>query len=277
MFQRPLDHYQALAGEARRSWPVRAPRAGYVLHKDIVRGARVQAGRDLYRIGDLRRIWVTADVYEFDAPWVAVGQPAQMEISFEEAAFGREIEIRVPRRETCDRCAGTGSKDGNLTTCATCGGQGRVRFSQGFFSVAQTCPQCRGEGQMVADPCPDCRGDGRQERQRNLKVTIPAGVDNGIRMRLRGEGEHGRRGGPPEHPTDASVTPSCSASQCSSASVSCTTDATSTSSGSSGGVMPRRRRRSVTSTSSSTPSCRTPTRRRCSCATKTCTSCVTTP
>ncbi len=120
-----------------------------------------------------------------------------LSLTFEEAAFGREVEIRVPRRETCDRCTGTGSRDGRLTTCATCGGQGRVRFSQGFFSVAQTCPQCRGEGQTVADPCPDCRGDGRQEQERTLKVTIPAGVDNGIRMRLRGEGEHGRRGGPP--------------------------------------------------------------------------------
>ena len=120
-----------------------------------------------------------------------------LSLSFEQAAFGHEVEIRIPRLETCERCSGTGSRDGQLKTCATCGGQGRVRFSQGFFSVAQTCPQCRGEGQTVADPCPDCRGDGRQERDRNLQVTIPAGVDNGIRMRLRGEGEHGRRGGPP--------------------------------------------------------------------------------
>lgn len=120
-----------------------------------------------------------------------------LSLSFEEAAFGREVEIRIPRRETCDTCSGTGSRDDSLDTCATCSGQGQVRISQGFFAVAQTCPNCRGEGRVVTDPCPDCRSDGRQETERNLKVTIPAGVDNGIRMRLRGEGEHGRRGGPP--------------------------------------------------------------------------------
>lgn len=120
----------------------------------------------------------------------------ELSLEFEEAAFGKEVEIRVPRLETCEVCSGSGAKSGQLKTCATCGGHGQVRFSQGFFSVAQTCPDCRGEGQVVRDPCAECRGEGRVEKQRNLEVKIPPGVDNGIRLRLRGEGEHGRRGGP---------------------------------------------------------------------------------
>lgn len=120
-----------------------------------------------------------------------------LHLSFEEAAFGRKAEIRYRRLERCETCSGSGSKDGRLSSCSTCGGQGQVRVSQGFFSVATTCPTCRGEGQTVADPCTDCRGDGRQEGERTLEVSIPAGVDNGMRLRLRGEGEEGRRGGPP--------------------------------------------------------------------------------
>lgn len=120
-----------------------------------------------------------------------------LRLSFEEAAYGHEAEIHVPRLEGCEKCNATGSRSGRLATCTTCGGQGRVRFSQGFFSVAQTCPQCHGAGQMVTDPCSACRGEGRVEQERDLTVSIPAGVDNGLRLRLRGEGEHGLRGGPP--------------------------------------------------------------------------------
>jgi molecular chaperone DnaJ len=120
-----------------------------------------------------------------------------LKISFEQAAFGHELTIRIPRLESCDTCSGTGSRDKRLKTCATCGGQGRVRYSRGFFSVAQACPQCNGQGQMVTDPCRECRGNGRIEQQRELEVKIPAGVDTGLRLRLRGEGEHGQRDGPP--------------------------------------------------------------------------------
>ena len=120
-----------------------------------------------------------------------------LQMSFEEAAFGREVTIRYPRLESCSKCSGSGSQSGRMATCSTCAGHGQVRFTQGFFSVARTCPDCGGEGQSVQDPCKKCRGDGRQEREREIQVTIPAGVDNGIRLRLRGEGEHGRRGGPP--------------------------------------------------------------------------------
>lgn len=118
-----------------------------------------------------------------------------LKLSFEEAAFGRETTIRIPRLEACERCGGSG---GTLSVCAMCRGQGRVRDVQGgFFSIVRPCPQCRGEGQMVSDPCKACHGEGRIEKRKELEVTIPPGVDNGLRLRLRGEGEHGKRGGPP--------------------------------------------------------------------------------
>jgi molecular chaperone DnaJ len=118
-------------------------------------------------------------------------------LTFEEAAFGTDTTLRIPRLETCTECKGTGSANGSApTVCATCGGRGQVRFTQGFFTVARTCPQCQGEGRIVKDPCKECDGEGRVERERSLTVKIPAGVDTGARLRLVGEGEHGRRGGP---------------------------------------------------------------------------------
>jgi molecular chaperone DnaJ len=121
-----------------------------------------------------------------------------LRVEFEEAVFGKEVTLRIPRLETCETCGGSGSASGKPPVpCATCGGRGQVRFSQGFFTVARTCPQCRGEGAIVADPCRDCRGAGRVEQERSLQVWIPAGVDTGARLRLAAEGEHGRAGGPP--------------------------------------------------------------------------------
>jgi len=118
-------------------------------------------------------------------------------LDFEEAAFGVETSLRVPRLETCETCKGAGSASGSTSTCQACGGRGQIRVSQGFFTMARTCPQCQGEGRIITDPCKECRGEGRVERERTLSVKIPAGVDTGARMRLSGEGEHGRRGGPP--------------------------------------------------------------------------------
>ncbi len=119
-------------------------------------------------------------------------------IDFEEAAFGKETTLRIPRLETCGKCSGSGSANGTApATCKTCGGHGQVRFTQGFFTVARTCPQCQGEGRVISDPCSECKGEGRVERERSITVKIPAGVDTGARLRLTGEGEHGRRGGPP--------------------------------------------------------------------------------
>jgi molecular chaperone DnaJ len=120
-----------------------------------------------------------------------------LELSLEDAVFGTHIDIRVPTLETCTSCSGSGAKKGTTpTTCSTCGGVGQVRMQQGFFSVQQTCPNCRGQGKTVTDPCPDCNGQGRRQKHKTLSVKIPAGVDNGDRIRLAGEGEAGENGGP---------------------------------------------------------------------------------
>jgi molecular chaperone DnaJ len=121
-----------------------------------------------------------------------------LELSFEEAAFGTTKTLHFPRLETCEVCSGSGSASGRPpAACTTCGGRGQVAVSQGFFTVARTCPRCGGEGRIVSDPCANCRGDGRSEAERTLEIRIPAGVDGAARLRIAGEGEHGRRGGPP--------------------------------------------------------------------------------
>ena len=120
-----------------------------------------------------------------------------LKLSLEEAATGLERSIRVPRFETCDLCRGSGSKPGTTPeACGTCHGSGQVAFRRGFLSVAQTCPTCRGAGRVNRDPCSDCGGRGRSEKETTLKVTVPAGVDSGMRLRLSGEGEGGTLGGP---------------------------------------------------------------------------------
>ena len=117
-------------------------------------------------------------------------------LTLEEAAFGTEQSLRIPRLETCPSCDGSGSAaDSSPATCTACGGYGQIRLSQGLFTVARTCPQCRGEGRVITDPCGECHGQGRVERERSIEVKIPPGVDTGTRLRLSGEGEHGRRGG----------------------------------------------------------------------------------
>jgi molecular chaperone DnaJ len=119
-----------------------------------------------------------------------------LELTLEEAVFGTTAKIRVPTQVTCDACNGSGAKPGTKpTTCPTCSGTGQVRIQQGFFSIQQTCPRCHGRGTVIADPCTTCRGDGRVEKQKTLSVKVPAGVDNGDRIRLTGEGEAGELGG----------------------------------------------------------------------------------
>ena len=120
-----------------------------------------------------------------------------LKLTLEEAATGLERSIRVPRSETCERCAGSGSEPGTTPeNCNTCQGSGQVAFRRGFLSVAQTCPTCGGGGRVNRDPCSECDGRGRNETEASLKVTVPAGVDNGMRLRLTGEGEGGALGGP---------------------------------------------------------------------------------
>ena len=121
-----------------------------------------------------------------------------MEITLEEAFGGKTAQIEIPVSVTCEACSGIGAKAGTKPkTCSTCGGAGRVRQSQGFFTLERTCPGCQGRGQMIEDACPSCSGQGRVTRERNLSVNIPQGVEDGTRIRLAGEGEAGVRGGPP--------------------------------------------------------------------------------
>jgi len=121
-----------------------------------------------------------------------------LEISLEEAATGLETKVQIPRLEPCEACRGSGLEPGTKRqVCATCQGHGQVRFSQGFLTVARTCPHCGGEGEVNRSPCKACRGEGRQRRERLLKISIPAGVEEGSQLRLTGEGAVGTRGGPP--------------------------------------------------------------------------------
>jgi molecular chaperone DnaJ len=145
---------------------------------DIFGGANRGGGRsNVYRGADLRY---------------------NLEVSLEEAARGTETKIRIPAMVACDTCHGSGAKPGTQpSTCQTCAGHGQVRMQQGFFSIQQTCPNCHGSGKVVQSPCPDCQGAGRIKQHKTLAVKIPAGVDEGDRIRLSGEGEAGVNGGPP--------------------------------------------------------------------------------
>ncbi len=121
-----------------------------------------------------------------------------MEITLEEAFTGKTAQIRVPTSRSCEECDGTGAAPGSQpTTCPMCNGMGQVRAAQGFFSIQRTCPQCQGRGTIVTDPCGNCGGDGRIEEDHSLSVNIPAGIEDGTRIRLASEGEAGLRGGPP--------------------------------------------------------------------------------
>jgi molecular chaperone DnaJ len=121
-----------------------------------------------------------------------------MEISLLEAYAGKAAQIRIPTSVTCEACSGSGAKPGTKPkACPMCAGQGKVRHAQGFFTLERTCPNCQGRGQVIESPCASCAGSGRVMRERTLSVNIPAGVEDGTRIRLAGEGEAGVRGGPP--------------------------------------------------------------------------------
>jgi molecular chaperone DnaJ len=140
-------------------------------------GGRGAGGRQVYRGSDLSYA---------------------MEITLEEAAAGKDAQIRIPSWDSCDTCSGSGAKPGTQAkTCSTCQGQGVVQMRQGFFSVQQTCPQCRGNGRIIPEPCTTCQGVGKIKRQKTLEVKIPAGIDDGMRIRSAGNGEPGTNGGPP--------------------------------------------------------------------------------
>ena len=121
-----------------------------------------------------------------------------LDIEFDEAVFGTQAKIKIPRHVTCDLCQGTGLEAGaQPEVCPTCKGQGQVRYQQGFFSVSQACPTCRGEGSIIKNPCKKCNGSGRLREEKSLSVKIPAGVETGTRLKLVGEGGAGSKGGPP--------------------------------------------------------------------------------
>ena len=121
-----------------------------------------------------------------------------MEVTLEEAANGKDAQIRIPSWDDCETCHGTGAKPGTKPiTCTTCHGAGAVQMRQGFFSVQQTCPQCQGKGKIIPEPCTSCHGHGKIKKQKTLEVKIPAGIDDGMRIRSTGNGEPGTNGGPP--------------------------------------------------------------------------------
>jgi molecular chaperone DnaJ len=123
---------------------------------------------------------------------------ADLTLTFEEAAFGKKTEIKIRRHETCEQCKGSGSAPGKgPSACTTCAGHGQVRYQQGFFSIARTCPACGGMGKVVADPCTKCKGEGRQMKERTVDVAAPPGVEDGTRMRYQEQGDAGANGGPP--------------------------------------------------------------------------------
>ena len=121
-----------------------------------------------------------------------------MEITLEEAAHGKETQIRIPSYDTCETCKGSGAKPGTQPkVCSTCNGSGTVHLRQGFFSIQQTCPHCHGTGKIIPEPCTTCHGQGRIKRNKTLEVKIPAGINDGMRIRSAGNGEPGTNGGPP--------------------------------------------------------------------------------
>jgi molecular chaperone DnaJ len=122
----------------------------------------------------------------------------ELSLTLEQAVFGDTINLTLPTLVNCETCKGSGAKPGTKpVTCKTCEGAGQVRMAQGFFSIQQTCPTCRGAGQQIDQPCSSCQGRGRVQKNKTLAVKVPAGVDNGDRIRLTGEGEAGQNGGPP--------------------------------------------------------------------------------
>ena len=122
----------------------------------------------------------------------------ELELELDQAVFGYAAEVEVPKLSECETCHGSGAAKGSTAAaCDTCGGSGQIRISQGFFQLQQTCPRCRGNGTIIKNPCDTCLGQGRVRRTRKLSVKVPAGVDTGDRIRLSGEGEAGRNGGPP--------------------------------------------------------------------------------
>jgi molecular chaperone DnaJ len=195
-FKEAREAYEVLADDSKRAAYDRFGHAGVSNSAGAGGGAGAAGFRDIFdevfgdifgsRGGGGERVYRGADLRY------------GLEVSLEEAVFGTTATIRVPARNHCETCDGSGAAPGTSPSpCTTCDGVGQVRMQQGFFSIQQTCPRCRGEGQIITEPCNNCSGQGWTRDHKTLSVKIPAGVDTGDRVRLAGEGEAGERGGPP--------------------------------------------------------------------------------
>jgi molecular chaperone DnaJ len=197
-FKQCSEAYQVLADPDKRAAYDRYGHAGV---SGAAQGGNGNPFVDIQDIGD-----IFGDLFGFN---VGGGnrKPSRMQkgrdirydqtIVFEDAVFGKEIEVKIRRMEACPDCRGMGSASGRgPATCPQCQGHGQVRYQQGFFSVARTCNVCAGTGSVISDPCTTCRGDSRVEREHSIQVNIPAGVEEGTRIRYQGEGDAGRFGGP---------------------------------------------------------------------------------
>ena len=194
-FKEANEAYEVLSDEQKRSVYDRHGHAGV----DQQSGMGGGSGNFSDIFGD-----VFGDIFGGGGGGRGRGGPARgsdlrynLDLSLEEAVKGTSVQIKVPTLVGCKPCSGTGAKAGSKPmTCGTCGGHGQVRMQQGFFSVQQTCPTCRGRGTLISDPCKSCHGQGRVEETKTLSVKVPSGVDTGDRIRLTGEGEAGPDGGP---------------------------------------------------------------------------------
>ncbi|MBB6144600.1 molecular chaperone DnaJ [Silvibacterium bohemicum] len=199
-FKQCSEAYQVLADPEKRAVYDRYGHAGVA---SAAQGATGNPFGDLQDLGD-----IFGDLFGFNVSGGGGGRRASrmqkgrdvrfdQTIEFEEAVFGKEVQVKVRRMEACTDCRGTGTATGRgPVTCQQCQGRGQVRYQQGFFSIARTCSACGGTGNVITDPCHVCRGDGRVERQHTVSVNIPAGVEDGTRIRYQGEGDAGRFGGP---------------------------------------------------------------------------------
>lgn len=197
-FKEAKEAYEILADTDKRAAYDRFGHAGVDAHSTMGAGAAAGFGSFADAFGD-----IFGDIFGTgrtgrSSVFRGADLRYNLEITLEQAAHGTETKIRIPTSEQCSTCHGTGAKPGTSPkTCSTCNGAGQVRVSQGFFSIQQTCPACHGTGKIIAQPCTSCHGAGRIKTHKTLNVKIPAGVDDGDRIRLSGEGEAGMNGGPP--------------------------------------------------------------------------------
>jgi molecular chaperone DnaJ len=197
LFKEAKEAYEVLCDSAKRTAYDQYGHAGVDHQAGMGAGAGAGFGSFADAFGDIFGDIFGAGGRQRSSVYRGADLRYNLEIALEEAAHGTETRIRIPTMQECEACSGTGAKPGTQpTTCTTCGGHGQVRMTQGFFSIQQTCPKCHGSGKVVQNPCATCSGAGRVKHQKTLSVKIPAGVDEGDRIRLSGEGEAGVNGGP---------------------------------------------------------------------------------